>query len=168
MRCVVPLLVAGLVVGGAVEAAAQPVPGAWVVRESPRRELNVSASLWSLFNSAEGSSVGATYTRNLSDYFGLEARFDVARAEHRPFGVLNLQARAARLGRPGFLTVGFTHALSSRSHPSAPRHNGFSAGLGALFPLTHDLAFRLDGQVLLYKNNRGALRITAGVTFAAD
>ena len=128
--------------------------------------MTFSAASWSRKDALAGAAA-ATFTRNLSHFLALEARIDVARAGE--FGSASIQIRnRVKREAPGFLTLGYVHAVAPRSNPKLWRDRAISFGLGVQRSLTQETAFRFEGQVLRFKGGRDALRLSAGISVAVE
>jgi hypothetical protein len=159
-QCCLLGLVAAL--GFASDARAQSMRGPWATADPPPREVTFSATSWSRKDALAGAAA-VTFTRNLSRFFAIEARGDVGPAG--PFGSASIQLRGrVKREAAGFVTLGYVHAVAPRTNPRLWRDRAISFGLGVQRSVTQETAFRFDGQVLHFKGDRHALRLSAGIT----
>jgi hypothetical protein len=138
----------------------------WPNPPSPEREVGMIYSVWNLGYPYYARSLGASYGRYLSEAVSVEGALEVARADHRTFGLSTLQLRgtAPTSYGPGSIVVGLAHSLASRQHPAAPRGLGWLVGAG-LQPRVNS-AFALRGEVQLIRfpsDDSAAIRLTIGV-----
>lgn len=137
------------------------------IPDPPECEIGVTWSSW-LSTSGDVETLGVSYGRYLSKELALEAAVDIGRHE-KAFTLSSVQLRAVptNYGSPVSLVVGVAHATPGLPGWPQPRGFGLLVGGGMAFRVGPSFTFRMDLQLLRFRDDaaagRGALTILVGL-----
>ncbi len=165
------------VLAALVETTAPAAGNAWpsppVPRSAnpdpPEREIGITWSDWAASGSSSSGSLGMSYGRYLAKNMAVEAAVDFGR-DTRPYALSSIVLRTVPrdFDLPFSGSVGLAFASAGIPGVNGPKGLGFILGGGGQVRFTSSLAFRLDAQLLLFRNDALAGRVLVSTLIGLD
>ncbi len=138
--------------------------------DQPVRAIGINLSLLGITD-ATVFTKGVSYTRSLSEPLAIEGAIDIGRGSGHEVATAALRA-VIRGYDPQrgqvFAAVGLAEAFASGDQRVHPHGLGVAYGIGAQSRWTGNVALRGELQLLTFRHDVNALRLTAGVVVGVD